>query len=365
MKAFKYILILIVLILIIWGVVALQSNKNTIDNGLNEPIRIGAALSLSGPASSDGEAIQSGLELAKKDLSERGIEVEIVYQDDETDPKKTVSAINALNVQGVEAIIGPTWSFLADAGIPVLDRLGIVAIMPANTTEYVGAKSPYAFFTATRVDRLVPTLTDWLQENNVQDVAIIGNQGLWYQTVGNVVRSSIEGAGGQVNFFEQVPFDADASAISTVVAKLKTVNPDIVFAEMDDERQIVTLFNRLQEQGISADVMSVTTAIGRVVNGNNVHISDDDNVYVLAPKATDAFEEKYKEEYGVLAPPYADRSYDSLMLLVEAIVNRGEMELSDYLSDVTNYEGFVSTYDFDENGDIAGGEWEIRKIETN
>ena len=115
----KWILGLVVLVIVVWGLTAASSKEVTDD----ESIKIGAVLSLSGIASQDGESIRDGLELAKEDLLGEGINVDIIYQDDQTDAKDTLSAIHVLATKNVDAVIGPTWSYLAEAGVPVLDQL--------------------------------------------------------------------------------------------------------------------------------------------------------------------------------------------------------------------------------------------------
>ncbi len=95
------------------AVVALAIVATKHQTGPTEAIRIGAVLGLTGDAAQDGLSIKRGIELAKADLAKEGIVVEIEYQDDKTDPKQTVSALQyLLSTNRPQAIIGPTWSFL-------------------------------------------------------------------------------------------------------------------------------------------------------------------------------------------------------------------------------------------------------------
>ena len=79
-------------------------------------IRMGAVLSLTGQGATDAEEMRRGIELARTDLAKRGIAVDVVYEDDATDPKRTVAAFEKLaRVDQVDFVVGPTWSFLGDA----------------------------------------------------------------------------------------------------------------------------------------------------------------------------------------------------------------------------------------------------------
>lgn len=356
---------------LVWGIIAiaiiiviiLVSKKPPSQApGSNEPIKIGADLSLTGLASQDGESIKSGLELARADLEAKGVNVEVIYQDDKTEPKTTVSAIQALNLQKVQAIIGPTWSYLGDAGVPIADQLKIVTIQPANTSEYVSARSPYSFFTVVKVARLVDPLTAWFKQSDKKRVAIIRNQGSWYEVVEKAVEDAAKNAGVQVVYKESLEFGTADSSMATIMTKVKAAKPDLIFNEMDDDKGVTSFFNKTNQLGIVADVMSVTTALGRQITNGNAHLSTGASLYIAVPKTSDAFNAKYQAAYSTPAQPYADRAYDSLMLLVDAIQNRGETPLNTYLSTKTDYQGYLGQYKFDQNGDISGGEWVVNKL---
>jgi ABC-type branched-subunit amino acid transport system substrate-binding protein len=122
------------------------------------------------------------------------------------------------------------------------------------------------------------------------------------------------------------------------------------------------MFKKLQEQNITTDIMSVTTSIGRVLNDNNATLSLKNNVYVVSPKTSQAFESKFKAFYNQEPRTYSDRAYDTLMLLVDAIQNKGTMPLADYLRTKTDYNGYAGEYKFDSTGDIVGGDWIIQKL---
>ncbi len=351
---------IVVAMVVVGGLVWMNKAKGPATSG--EVIKIGAVLSLSGDAAQDGENIMNGLELAKADLAAKGVAVDLIYQDDKTDPKNTVSAINLMATQDVEAMIGPTWSYLADAGLPTAERLGITAVMPANTSEYVGVKTPYAFFTSPKVGNIEPLLTEWLKKNNKKRVAIISNQGAWYDTVTNTVIKSVQNSGGQVVFEERIPFGSEVDTMPTIISKLKNVESDLVFTEIDDQLGIVVMLKKIQEQNIPAEIMSVTTSINRIIKEEKVDISKLSKLYIIAPESSKEFQDRYQAKFGELPGAYSDRAYDSLMLLVEAIQNKGEMSLNEYLSGKTDYKGFVGRYRFDANGDISEGDWLINTL---
>lgn len=360
-KKSLWIVIAVIVILIIVSI-SVKSSSVSLVGTAEQPIKIGAVLSLSGAAVQDGESIKNGVELAKADLKKQGVNVEVFYQDDQTDGKGVVSAIRALSIQGVDALIGPTWSFLGDAGVPVADQLGLVAMMPANTSEYVNASSSYAFYTTTKVNQLVPALTQWLKENNVKSIAITSNEGSWYQTVEKALTEAAAKAGAKIVDKDLIVFGQEASAMPTILAKMKKTNADLYFMEIDSDEGVAIMFKKMKELGMTGKIMSVSTSLSRVLKSNSQGFGLTNNVYVLAPKPPEAFIEKYKGAYGQAPSAYADTAYDSLMILVDAIQKKGDMQLKDYLKTKTDYKGYAHDYKFDSNGDIIGGEWVVTKV---
>jgi len=353
------IVIIVAIIIIVW---ALGSSQKSADSS-GQAIKIGADLSLSGIASQDGESIKNGLELARTDLKAKGVNVDIVYQDDKTEPKDTVSAIQALNAEGVQAIIGPTWSYLAEAGVLVATQLKIVTVMPANTSEYVSAHTPYGFFTTAKVANIVDPLAAWLSKSGKKNIALIRNQGLWYEVIQKAVEAAAEKAGVKISYEENIPFGAAQSGLSTIMTKVKAAKPDLIFTEIDEDEAITAFFNKTNQLGINADIMSVTTALGRIMASGNIHLNTGSSLYLIAPTTSSAFDVKYRAAYGTGTKPYADRAYDSLMLLVDAIQKHGDMPLNEYLATRTDYKGFLGEYRFDANHDISDAAWVITKLQ--
>jgi len=140
----KVIIGVIIVILVVSGIIYGVKNSNT---DSNVDITIGAVLSQTGYGAVDGVHIKKGMDLAVMDLKKEGINVKIVYEDDATDPKQTVSAIQkVINQDKVDVVVGPIWSFLVDAAAPVIDSNKIVTLSPSSSSEVVEGGSDYMFY---------------------------------------------------------------------------------------------------------------------------------------------------------------------------------------------------------------------------
>ena len=91
-----------------------------------EPIRIGAVLPFSGGVELYGRQAKLGLDLAAKEINAGGgilgRPVEILYEDDKTDPAAATEATRKLiERDGVLAVVGPITSRNLDAIAPVAE----------------------------------------------------------------------------------------------------------------------------------------------------------------------------------------------------------------------------------------------------
>src|SRR3546814_2781306 len=92
-----------------------------------EPIKLGALLPFAGGLELFGNQAKLGLDLALTEINDvggiLGRPVELIYEDNKTDPKTSVERANALiRRDQVTAIIGPITSNARDAMMPTMSR---------------------------------------------------------------------------------------------------------------------------------------------------------------------------------------------------------------------------------------------------
>ena len=131
----KNLIWLIVVLVIIGGGAWWFSQKPETPPAAAEPIKIGAVLSLTGPAAPHGENEKMGIDLAVTEINNTGgilgRPLKIIYEDDQTSPVQTVTSTTKLiTIDKVEAIIGGTWDFLINAAAPVIREKKKILITP-------------------------------------------------------------------------------------------------------------------------------------------------------------------------------------------------------------------------------------------
>ena len=119
-------------------------------------VRFGAALSITGSKATEGRLVKDGYDFYVKHVNERGgidiggkkHKVEIVYYDDESDPKTTVKLVEKLIVEdGIKFLLGPYSSgatFPASSvaekyRIPMVEAHGAATTIFERGYEYIFA----------------------------------------------------------------------------------------------------------------------------------------------------------------------------------------------------------------------------------
>ena len=358
----------IVIAIIVIAVVALigWNGFNPSIKANNQEIVIGAVLSETGMASIDGNNIKSGIEFAKEELAKKGVKVKVIYEDDQTNPKNTVTAIQKLvDVNHPQALIGPTWSFLADAAGPVVEKNKIVSMSPANTSEFVTANSDYFFFGAPKNAAKEVETTKWIKERGLKKIAIVVEKSGWGESHIAPFENAIKNSGAELVFIERFNFSqntTDGGSIKNIILKAKESGVDGILYTGFDQATTVLITKKQELKADFQILMATEIPVGLQKKGI-VNIKDTDNIFAVIPQDSQSFNDAYKARYNEYPGSYADRGYDSLMLLVSALQNKGNMDLKDYLkSDTAPYKGYAGVYSFDQKGDVKDSEWRVMQV---
>ena len=348
-------MIVVVVVLVVRGTGAHSTEKST------KTIKIGAIVSLSGAASTNGEDIKKGMDLAQSDLAKQGINVEIDYQDDATNPKDSVSAAQKmLATDKPDVFVGPIWSFLIDAANPIESQAKIVTYSPCSTSEYINSKSDYLFNGYIKNSLKELPATEWLKSMNAKKVAIIASQDSWGDSHMEAYSQAVTDANATLVLTERVPFGSEMNSLPTILLKAKSAGADAILWTGYDDGAAVFL-KKMHELGLNIPVLG-TDAFKTVISNGNVHLTAQDKIYVFDTERSNEFDAKFSKAYGVTPGECANTAYDGVMIIADAVQNSKDGNIQDYMRNNVNYSGYAHTYKFDQNGDIKGGQWIVREL---
>lgn len=339
-KIYSIIAVVVLVLLVVWGM-----SKDKVGQD-NQPIVIGAAISLTGPAAQFGEYTQNGMELAVKEINEKGgIDgrlVKVIYEDDATDPKTAVSAFNKLlSVDKAQAVVGGLWDFMAQSVMPLALTNRVAFITPSNFRIEGGLDlNDQSFTLMTDFDQVLRTLTSVLKGNEVKKIAVVHFQSTFGQEVAKTI-TEISREIGKGEIVDEAYGSINTNDFKTTILKLKQQNVDTVFIDMVD-KDTFNFLKRSKELGFNAKIITYVGSYDAVTKDNEYLL---DGVTILDWDVSSVeFIEKYKKVYGQLPAKSANRAYDSVYILAEAIANT---------KDHTKVASYVASHKFTTiNGDI-------------
>jgi urea transport system substrate-binding protein len=166
-----------------------------------EPIKIGAVLPFSGGVELYGAQAKLGIDLAVKEINAGdgilGRPVEVVYEDDKTDPTAAVDATRKLiERDGVLALVGPITSRNLNAIAPEVERLKTPLLYATN---YEGGKcSRYVFSFSTVPNQELAQLLPYMSRTFGKTYFMLGADRAWPHSMFEAAEPMIRKAGGRV-----------------------------------------------------------------------------------------------------------------------------------------------------------------------
>ena len=177
-----------------WATTATRTNSA-------EPIKIGAVLPFSGGVELYGRQAKLGLDLAVKEINAGGgilgRPVEVIYEDDKTDPAVAVEATRKLiERDGVLAVVGPITSRNLDAIAPVVESLKTPLLYATN---YEGGKcSRYVFSFSTVPNQELAQLLPYMNRTFGNTYFLLGADRAWPHKMFEAAEPIIRKLGGRV-----------------------------------------------------------------------------------------------------------------------------------------------------------------------
>jgi branched-chain amino acid transport system substrate-binding protein len=333
----------------------------------NKQLKIGAVLSLTGPASVHGNNILEGLNLAAKDLRQQGWLVEILLEDDGTIPARTVTAVQSLADRGVRLLVGPTWSFLIAAAVPVLERRDLLAYAPAASWEVGGGVSPALLYGTRASSDKEGNFLKWLRAEKIKTLAVLVANSDWAELHIEILKRAAAQAGVTIISTQKHNYGDEESALPALATKIAKSDPDAVFSTGSKEglAKLARLFEDYKFETQLLGLEDIRDAADdKLLPKSMQHV----RLFTLTQPMSPAFIEYFKNEYKRQPGIYSERAYDALIIFSKAVAAVGDspQAVRDYLrAKDFSYEGFQGVYNFADKGNTQAGEYQLSEILVN
>lgn len=292
---------------------------------IEDPVRIGAALSLTGGAASYGQSQQRGLQLALADLNEKdGVTYDLSIEDDQTDERQGITVFESFSgSNGVSAIIGPTLSNSAFQAQPIAQEEGVPVVAISNTASGITAQGDYIFRVSLTEQQVIPqTVEASIDAYGLENVVVLySNDDAFTQSGYEVFAETLENSDVEVS--DTLTFSKNDTDFRALLTQARNSDPDALIVSGLIEAAI-PLVTQARELGIDVPIIGG--------NGfNNPALIDQggdaaEGVVVGAAwnSASDnplntAFLEEFSEEFGSNPDQFAAQAYAGLMVIDEAV----------------------------------------------
>ena len=102
------------------------------------PVKLGVINSMTGPESPIGENLTNGIKLALEDLKKKGVEVQVVWEDDTGKPQIGLSALEKLATRdNVAGVVGAYTSAVTSAVAKAAERYKVPLVNPVASKEEI------------------------------------------------------------------------------------------------------------------------------------------------------------------------------------------------------------------------------------
>jgi branched-chain amino acid transport system substrate-binding protein len=290
-------------------------------------IKIGAILSISGPAAAMGVGYKGAFDLFPTEIA--GQKVEYIIRDDATDASTAYTiAQKMISEDHVDAFIGPSLT-ASDAAVAPLANQAKVPMLAMAPYEYDPQKQPYTFNDAQPLSLMVAAVFKYMQQHDVKTIGYIGFSDGWGDQVLASTKASASADGIQILADER--YARTDTTCEAQALKLISTHPQAVMmgnSATPAALPVVALRHRGYKGGIYGNHGIVSPAFikvgGAAVEGviavtSPVVVADElPASNPIKPVAT-TFVKDYTAKLGGGVGPFAGYSYDAFLLLQSAI----------------------------------------------
>lgn len=330
-----------------------------------EEIKIGVMTPLTGDVASWGEMQKRATDLALEEINAaggiNGRKVKVIYEDDRADPKEGVNAFKKLvDVDKVPIVVGAPASGVTLAVAPIANQANVVLLSSGSTAIDVGKAGPYVFRIMPSDEVQSSIMANWAWDLGYRKVAIFYVENSWGRGLMEAFNKEFSAKGGAIVTVEAA--DPDASDFRTQLTKIKSLNPDAIFAPLYTRGAGLMIKQArelgLKQQILGADVYDTPELIqagGTAVEGVLYTTFGQ-----YQGSEYQAIAKKYKEKYGIDMEAYATYCYDAFVIAVEAIKKiPKEKEINgpnirEELLKIKDYRGVTGLSTFDGRNSATG-----------
>ena len=329
----------------------------------NQPIKIGALFSVTGPPSFLGEPERNAAQMVADSINKaggvKGRPIQLITYDTQGDATKAVQLANKLiKDDKVVAIIGPSTTGETMAVLPVVEKAGIPLISCSAGRKITDPLNKWVFKTAQNDSLAVTRIYEYLRTKKLTKIALLTVSDGFGSSGREQLKAQAAAFGLQVVYDETYgPKDTDMTAQLTKIRGAQAqalicwgTNPGpAVIAR--NARQLGLKLPLFMSHGVSSKKfidLAGDAAEGVILPSGKVIVADVLPAADPQKKWLISFVKEYQKLYKVEGDHFAGHAWDAMMLL------KGAMEKGDdtpaaiaaNLENTKNFHGIGGTFTY-------------------
>ncbi|MBL0729647.1 branched-chain amino acid ABC transporter substrate-binding protein [Piscinibacter sp. HJYY11] len=340
--------------------------------GAQEIVKIGHVAPTSGAIAHLGKDNEYGARMAIEELNAKGISIggkavkfELMAEDDAGDPKQGTAAAQKLVDSKVSGVVGHLNSGTSIPASKVYSDAGIPQISPSATNPKYTRQGFKTTFRVVADDvHLGGTLGRYaVKDLNGKSIAVIDDRTAYGQGVAEEFEKAVVAAGGKISARQ---FTTDkATDFSAILTAIRSSKPDVVFyGGMDAVAG--PMIRQAKQLGIKAKFVGgdgicsgeLPKLAGGAMADGQVVCAEAGGVEGQQKQGLEAFKARFKAKFNTDVQVYAPYVYDSINVMVAAMVKAGSSDPAKYLPELaktSDFKGVTGTISFDAKGDVKNG----------
>jgi branched-chain amino acid transport system substrate-binding protein len=296
-------------------------------------IKIGVINSITGPEAPIGENLTNGIKMAQEDLKKKGVNVDLLWEDDTGKPQIAMSAMEKLATrENVAGVVGPYTSACANAVAKLAEKYKVPIIVPAAAKEEITRQGyKWVHRMNAPADVYASVLIDAaLTVGKPKTVAFIYENTDFGTSTTKSAKEYVAKKG--ITVVAEESYSKGSPDYRSTLTKIKSKNPDLVFM-VSYVADAILLMRQAREIGLKPQAF-----LGGGAGFTTMQFAKEKEIsnYVLSctqwtedvnwPGARD-FGKRYKAKFGKEPTYHAACAYESMIIMAEtAAKNAGNRE---------------------------------------
>jgi len=255
-------------VLILSTIISLSITLPGFAKVVGDKIILGAAVSLTGKYSTNGEHTKNGYNMAVKRINEMGgvkvggksYKFDIIYYDDESDSSRAAQLAERLIKQdGVEFMLGPYSSGLTKAIAPVTEENQIPMVEANGASRSLFTKGyKYLFAVLSAANQYLEVAIDLAVEKNggkPVNIAMAFEQDAFSQDVRLGILDAAKRTGSKITIDDKLP--KELNDMAATLAKVKATKPDVLVVS-GHSKGALTAIRQISEMKVDVPMLAMT-----------------------------------------------------------------------------------------------------------